>query len=119
MIALRAYSHLSCPAFVFTLREFFNGFRGECLQVAWPTACHQSLIGDYFFVDPIRPGIFQIGFKATPRGHGAPLYNTGLNKHPRRMADCRYGLVLIEKVAYKAHCPFIETQMIGILNAAR
>jgi hypothetical protein len=72
------------------LTDCFDDGLAEGGNVVGFAAEDELPVGDYFLIDPVGPGVSQVGFQRRPRCHRLALERACLEQRPRTVADCRY-----------------------------
>ncbi len=75
-------------------------------------------IDDDLLVDPVRPGVAQVGLKAGVARERAAVDHVGLDQRPRGVADGGHRLVLREERLRECHGVGIHPQVVGVHHAA-
>ncbi len=69
------------------LGKLLDSFLAEGTQVVWLPTCHQALITDASFINPVGSRVDQISPKTWPGSNRPPLHDSRFDECPRSMAD--------------------------------
>src|SRR6185295_1522437 len=105
---------LRVPAFCDLLDEL-PAEGGNIVRLA---ARDDAAIGDYFLVDPLRPGVDQVGLERRPRGHGAAFHGARLDQRPWAVADHADRLSALHELPHELDRLRIAAQLVGVRHSA-
>ena len=81
--------------------------------------CDDALVNHDRGIFPFGAGIDHVGLDRLIRGDLAALDDAGFNQQPRRVADCRDDLLLVEEILDQLERLVVDAQQIGIDLPAR
>ncbi|SDP10689.1 amino acid exporter, AAE family [Pedococcus dokdonensis] len=86
----------------------------ERREVVGVAAGDEVAVLDDLLVDPLGPGVAQVGLQARPARDGAALQHVGLDQRPRGVADGRDRLAAGHEVADEGDCVGVGAQCVGV-----
>src|SRR5688500_16467878 len=110
----RSVALLGLPESVAALCEFLDHLAVEGGDIVGPAARDKTVIYYHLSVNPLRPGVLEVGLYGRIGCHSAALYDACINQSPRAVANGRYWLARLEERFDELHRLAVHTKLVGI-----
>src|SRR5205809_393645 len=102
-----------------TLAELLDDLLVERRQVVRLAARDETLVDHDLLVDPLAPGVADVGLEARPRRDLAAAYHARFDQHPRAVADDANRLALLEEVAHEGDGVLVRAHRVRVPDPTR